>query len=635
MPGLGIGISPCFRSSGGGADLVAADLLWYYKFNGNSTRSYGTNNGGDSDSVTYTTAPSGQCAVFDGNSFISIDDSEDFNLGASDWTIFTWVNPSAININQYVFGQSTALGGNTSCFLSITVGNKINFYLENTIGGYISLVSTSSVLANNWYFVSIKMSGGVVTLKLNDTQEDSDTFASTVNNSLYKMSIGAFGEYRVGMLQGKVGMFAGWGRALEEEEETQLYNGGSGWKFNSNPPINSANPLQISYIDVDTIAYSTFQCHNKKLLKNENGIFSVYNKTANGSYTGQGWVLKRSIDNGLTWTDVHTDTAYFGPPCMEQDSSGNIYLINDDTISTSELLIFSSPNYGSPSSFAITSISAGKHSMILDEDNDRIYYFKANEKLKILNLSGTTLSTVTLLQDGPNAYCQYPFFTKDANGNIYFAWVTDDHLGPAFYRNIGFIVSRDLGVTWEKMDGTNLTLPIVADETGSAEMISLIGDVLVNKFLSGWQYANERLHAVYWLDSSPNKQRYVRINPTTGAIEKTIDLIFGVNGNINSLDGAIIRSEVDGTNASPQPIYFISSIFADKKLAYSVSYDNGENWDAPLENDNAVELRAYSVNAMTNVIDGVIYGQFTLVSSISTTYYEEYSGFTYLLKLSV
>jgi hypothetical protein len=633
MPGFGFGNSRSFRR-GGGVDPISADLAFYYKLNGNAYRSYGTNNGGPVN-VSYVAGLNGQCASFDGTGYISVDDSDDFNVGAGDFTWGIWVNLSTIGVDHFAFGKSDWLGGNTSFLIRIFTDNTIRAYIENTVGGGITLQSTTTVSANNWYLVIVKKSGTNYSLEINNSEEDTDSLGGSVRDSGYKCSIGAFGEYRAAMFNGKVDSVFGWKRVLTIDECDLLWNGGDGWAFNSPAPVAKTNPLQFLPLDFNGLGYSTFQDHNKKILKTDYGLFAAYNKTANGTYTSQTWNLVRSTDDGLSWSIIHTDSCYYGPPCMDVDSGGNIYLINDDTSTSSELLIFSAPLFGAPSSHAITSVVAGKHSMILDEANDRIYYFKANRYMNILNMSGTELSVVEVLQDGVNGYCQYPFFTKDDSGSVYFAWVTDKVGGPILYRNIMYITTRDNGVTWEQPDGTTLTLPVTADEAGLGTRISLDADVLVNKFLSGFNFANDKLHAVYWLDSSPNKQRHVRINPLTGIVESTTDQIFGVNGSINSFDGQIVKSETDGTSGSPQPIYFISSIFANKKMAYSVSTDNGATWAAYGENDDPVLNRVYSVNSISKVQDGKIYGTFTLVPSWATTYYEQYSGFVYLFQLSI
>jgi len=46
--------------------------------------------------------------------------------------------------------------------------------------------------------------------------------------------------------------------------------------------------------------------------------------------------------------------------------------------------------------------------------------------------------------------------------------------------------SKDGGVTWERMDGTELELPVVADETGKSQLISLEEEFDEHTWLAGF-----------------------------------------------------------------------------------------------------------------------------------------------------
>ena len=176
------------RGGGGvGIDPISADLLWYYKFNGNSTRSYGTNNGGDSN-VSYVSGLIGQSAQYSGanDSFTYIDHSDDFDLGSGDFTICIWVKPALLGTQQIFMGQCNYSGATASLsfYSEITAADKFKIYfLDNTNTLAAECTSTTSATIGDWFLLSVKRTGGNVYFKVNDVLEDTQSISGSLNSS--------------------------------------------------------------------------------------------------------------------------------------------------------------------------------------------------------------------------------------------------------------------------------------------------------------------------------------------------------------------------------------------------------------------------------------------------------------------
>lgn len=639
---LGIGISPYLRHVLL-PDAISEDLAFYYKFD-NAKRSYGTSNGGDSN-VSYV---SGNAVLTGLDSFIQIDPSPDFVFGGSDFTVYFKFSPSIINSDQqFLFGQSSYAGSNTSTalFAKISDTGKLEVWIKTTesAASFKTLTSTTTIVSGAVYLFTVKRSGTSLTLRLNGTVEDTDTINYDVNESIYKMSIGCLGEINAfnPFLSGTVSTFAGWFRALTVQEETDLYNGGAGWEFKSPSPVVSTNDLQTGFIDTNTIAFSTFASHSHKVIRNSHGWFVSYWKEY-VSANVQVYVLAKSTDEGLTWAEIYSNNFYNHPPLIEADSDGNIYMINNDAVLTAKLLKFSAPDFEVPVQLAsIAGLIAHKHAMILDEANDRIYYYVRNV-FTVLQMDGTELDQVTLLQPGTTAGAEYPFFIlHPTNGDLYFGWVTAVPDSNGDYKTIQLMCSRDLAVTWENLDGSSVgTLPIISDDTGPTQLLTLVGEISTNKFISGFTFANERLHIKYFLDDPTVFERYLRINPASGIVEITTDLIWpagGVGGTgytYDLYDGAFVKSETDGTAASPHPIYAFGTV--QPKFQSIQTNDNGVTWTNFKECDLDLTGRRYSICAARETYNGKCYGVYTNIYSKPVPpaiYTDKYSGHTYFFTL--
>lgn len=615
---------------------LANGLLWYYKFNQNTLRTVGKQDG-IGVNLTYAPDTTGYKAVFNSNSRIYIDDSSDFDFASNDFTINVDVEFDELNRRQVIFGQNNEQGTDTSISLICELGadNKITVYVFYAGTAYFQLTNPSTSTTGVKYVIIFKRQANNYSLKINDSVVASTTVAATINSTLWKMCLGATGEYvdsNIG-LHGKISLFRGWNRITDNAEDTELYNGGVGNKFNCLTSPLSTDLLQTQPIDGNSVGYSTFQSNKQSVVVNDNGIFTVHvHSTTNPlTYDNQTWYLKRSTDNGRTFTTVYTGTTYAGSPCIETDSLNNLYLVNITSNINIDFLKFDNTDYTTPSITTSTAISyASKHNMVLDDVNNKLYYFIGRGAMIIFNKSGSVLTPyTTILATGTNAHCMYLSATLDNSGNLYVAWTTQKLLGPIIYYDIHWMKSTNSGVSFTKADGTPIVLPVVDDDTGPTDAISLPAEAGGNVWLSSWTFVNDRLHAAYWVDGVC--QKYARINPSIGAQEQNYSIHNSVSPNV---DGGFIRIK-SGTLGSPTDLYFLTTTNGRTDPTLYKTTDNGDSWSIYANRYQQFPWLCYSVGTYRENVNGKGFAVFTLLTPRASTYTENESSYTYFCKLNL
>lgn len=214
------------------------NLVAYYKLDGNSNDSVGSNNGTDT-SVSYSSSYGkiNQGASFNGSSsFISLGSGVDsFSDGDKNWTVGMWVNIQAFNLlgSIITFGSRDRGirvrndGGNA---------NKINFFINSGGLNYIDIYS--SVLSTNTFqYLTFTRSGSTFTAYLNGVSIGSGSSSVSLETSNGNTLLGKEkinGRYLNGYID-EVGI---WSRALSTDEVSQLYNSGAGlqYPFTTNKP---------------------------------------------------------------------------------------------------------------------------------------------------------------------------------------------------------------------------------------------------------------------------------------------------------------------------------------------------------------------------------------------------------------
>lgn len=619
-------------NNGGALNPLNDGLLWYYKFNQNTLKSKGKQDG-IGVNLTYLPDTTGYKGVFTGNSRMYIDDSSDFDLVSNPFTIEIDVEFTTINERRAIFGQNNTSGSDTTISISteIQADNKIAvyFFYSNTL--YFALTSVNTCSLGVKYIILIKRSGDDFILKINDVVEDTHTQAVAVNISFWKMAVGNTGEFVDSSfgLKGYVSLFRGWNRWTTDAEDTELYNGGLGLKFNSIDTV-STDLLQTQLINGNPVAYSTFQSTSQRTVVNDNGIFVIYthSTTQPVAYHDQTWFLQRSTDNGRTFQTVYTGTAYDQNPILETDSLGNLYVANITSDTSVQFLKFLYTDYTTPATTVNVTIPySSKHCSGIDVANNRYYYFGSNLYSVIMDLDLAIIQGYTeIATGGVGGIPMYPSLTIDPEGNLYLAWVNT--IGVS-YNSINWCKSTDFGLNWTKADGTALVTPFVSDPSGPTDQITLVGENNIGTWLGSWAYVNGKLHAAFWYLG--NAMKYVRINPATGAKEVPTNIVpFG----INNADGAFFRDS-SGTIGAPTPLYYYTSDGSSELVQCFKSVDNGATWTSYADRYAIIKGRLYSMCGYREQVDGMAYGVFTVATVRAITYTENDSGYTYFTKITL
>ncbi|MCU0963431.1 MAG: BNR repeat-containing protein [Pirellulaceae bacterium] len=373
-------------------------------------------------------------------------------------------------------------------------------------------------------------------------------------------------------------------------------------------------PILTSCVDADATGYGTFQSHNQKVVSNAHGVFLTHIRRRNEAYDAQQWRLSRSRDGGQTFDTVFEATHATNPPALETDRDGNLYLVRPDWSDGHSYLYRFSPRdgYATPSVSAIPGTSHGKFAMELDEPRGRLYYFSANNTFSVMNLDGKVTSSIQLLSPGPHAALQYPLLHLDRDGTLYAAWTTQKH-GVYLYWDIHVMKSPDGGANWQTLVGTALVPPIVADDAGPADRVSLEDEFEVHTWLSSMLAKDGKLHFLYLAQTEEPRQHYVRYDLATGQRERDIyPRVGGKNLWMCRLDGFFAAD----LERPASPLYcFASTPIHSRQVACIVSRDNGDTWhDYGLSTEQFGCLYALGgCPAVTS--DGHIIGSFTDTSA--------------------
>jgi hypothetical protein len=173
------------------------------------------------------------------------------------------------------------------------------------------------------------------------------------------------------------------------------------------------------------------------------------------------------------------------------------------------------------------------------------------------------------------------------------------------YWDIHHLLSRDGGVSWQKLDGTLLTPPVVADDSGPTDRLTLDDEFEVHTWLSSFLAKDGKLHFFYEAQATPAREHYLRYDIRSGRRE--VDRAPEFRGSTISLLGldGFVAARCTLANG---PLYCVST--SGGRIACLASDDNGDTWY-----DYAVSERpfvAYAIGGCRELTaDGYLIGSFT------------------------
>lgn len=365
-------------------------------------------------------------------------------------------------------------------------------------------------------------------------------------------------------------------------------------------------PVEVVCADPQATGYATFQSHNQKVVSNAHGIFMTHIRSRNQEYTAQTWRLLRSTDGGGTFTVIHEATHATNPPVLESDEDGNIYLVRVDFQEGDAYLyrFLAKRDFREPIITVIPGGAAGKYAMMYDPRRRQLYFFSHNNTFHTIGLDGQVRSRQRLLRSGEHAALQYPLLSLGNDGTLHAAWTTQKH-GIYMYWDIHHMQSPDGGVQWQNLGGTPLELPVVADETGPAQRITLDDEFEFHTWLSSFLAKDGKLHFVYLAQTNPRRQHYMRYDVATGRRDVHYQPEFkGKTIRLAGLDGFFAtRSHVRSS-----PLYCVMQ--DQGHIACLASDDNGETWYNYARSEDM--FAPYSIGGCREITsDGYIIGSFT------------------------
>jgi outer membrane protein assembly factor BamB len=369
--------------------------------------------------------------------------------------------------------------------------------------------------------------------------------------------------------------------------------------------------IQLTRVDSNCTYYATFQSHNQKVVQNENGIFMTYLVDYEDVAPWPGyWKLLRSTDGGESFEVVYTSPMVGSKAaCIETDEDNNILaLCSDETQRESPFLFYrflASKDYKDPTISKISYAASGKYCMFYDRDTGKAYVFNHYGKLFVLNAStGKLIRSKQVVEfEGENATTQYPhLFVED--GILHHAWTTN-HKSQYLYWDIHYMKSPDDGSRWYTAAGERLLQPIKPDQSGKADQIILPDEFLYHTWLSSMIVKSGKVHFVYLAQTPEPRQHYVRIDLSTGRIDRrTFPVWQGETISIRALDGYF------ATGPGTSPLYYVGMVdFC--RIGVLVSHDNGDTWhDCALS--ERIPNSIYSVGGCREITsDDHLIGSFT------------------------
>jgi hypothetical protein len=370
--------------------------------------------------------------------------------------------------------------------------------------------------------------------------------------------------------------------------------------------------IELSDVDADATGYGTFQSHNQKVLANPKGIFVTSLHRHNGAYKPATWRLSRSTDGGATFAAVYESVDATHPPCIETDEQSNIYLLRADDVK-SKLHFYrfdAAREWQHPLDVELPESGSEKFTLLRDAKRGQFYASSLRGVFFIIAPDGTVRRATKLFAPGPHALQHYPLLSLDEAGVLHYAYTTTPIDNRYLYWSIHHIQSPDGGQTWQRMDGTPIkAVPIVADETGPSDRISLDNEFDVHTWLSNLMTRGGKAHFLYDAMANPDGEHYTRYDLKTG--RRDIDVFPDFKGetlSILGLDGYFVAGE-------GQTLYALGHGRSGGGIVCLASSDNGATWHDFAATDSAARVKPYAIGGFRELTaDGHIIGTFTDVA---------------------
>ncbi|MBK7761809.1 MAG: HYR domain-containing protein [Bacteroidetes bacterium] len=280
----------------------------------------------------------------------------EFNLGTSDFTLETWINPT-INSDDYLISNRTSESGGCCNWFALSHQSDGKIYLEVASNGtpnYVSFGSNTAVPLNAWSHIAVVRSGLTMTIYINGVADViyTDNFVRNVSTGNYVL-LGGFPYYDAAWYQG----------SMDEVRIWNIARTGSQILNNMNTQIPAQSGLQNYYSMNQGIANS-----------NNVGVNTVIDGSGNG-YSGSlnNFALSGSTSN---WVNGNPSLSAFtnNAPSLFPIGTTNVVWTAADAsgnIATCTQIVIVNPPSGS-------TITAACDSYTWVENNNAVYTVSGN-----------------------------------------------------------------------------------------------------------------------------------------------------------------------------------------------------------------------------------------------------------------
>lgn len=270
---------------------LLTNIVAYWKFQGNSADSVGSDNGIDTN-ITYSTGNGliGEGAGFDGSTS-QITTAASQNLSGN-WSMCGWFKSiyTGGSFNTLIGFSSAPTGGTTNSFLAMN--SSTGSYHALFQQGGTTLNGVSSLNDGNWHFLCVTVaSGTAASLYVDAATVVTGTIAS-VGSAIYpRFGVLGAGNYMSGSID-EIGL---WSRTLTGTEVAQLYNSGAGFQY----PFVKYN---LTFSDSVMNGASRFTVLGRKVSYHKSLTASIMNGASRLAVLSKGKIifLTDSIMNGAS-----------------------------------------------------------------------------------------------------------------------------------------------------------------------------------------------------------------------------------------------------------------------------------------------------------------------------------------------
>ena len=372
--------------------------------------------------------------------------------------------------------------------------------------------------------------------------------------------------------------------------------------------------INISLVD-SNIMLGTAATHTQmvnKVISNDHGIFASYTTMTE---LPQEWRLAQSTDGGQTFNVVYSEFIYTNPPPLCTDVNNTIYASASMAgVTTLKFYKFYENDYSNPVTSIIPEGSGSKKDMCFDAARNCCYVVNMWGQFVIIDVeTGSMVDCSTIYATNPVTSIgpHYPHVRMDGYDNIHYVMRADDSSIGTTISTL-HLMSRDGGLSWERFDGTAVSVPTYCDADSEADILTYGQGSQTNNML----YKNGKMHFFNMLYLQ--EAIYLRYDLATGYKDR--DSSLQNNGKIRG-ETIVFQDGGAGFFATDEsipgsPLYLIGADTSNH-IACLASYDNGDTWHDFALSENPQPMYAPSGGSQLTA-DNAIVGIYTNIDVVES-----------------